>query len=474
MTTQNNALVRVRFAPSPTGHLHIGSLRTALFNWLFARHHNGTFLIRIEDTDRERSTKEFEQSLLQSLSWTGIASDELMLYQSQRFDLYRGVADTLLTEKKAYRCYCTQETLQIKRERAIAHQQTYQYDKSCRDLDANFEPKDKPHVIRFKVPMHDAQFVFDDLIKGQIAIPADQIDDFVILRSDGTVTYNFAVVVDDIASKISHIIRGEEHLFNTPKQMMLYYALSQPVPKFAHIPLILGPSGQKLSKRDGATSVVEYKNEGFLPHALCNYLVRLGWASGDQEIFTIQEMIEKFSLSGVHHAGAKFDMEKLKWMNAHYIKQLQPVEIIQLFLKQMDKDLAQKTADWADAQRLAWVALYQDRASTLLQLFDLVTQAYFLPIRYDYAALPESIAKNSNAVLKLLQQELVHADFEKEKLNAQIKQFCKAGAYKMADIAQLLRFVILGSVSGPSVFEMMVLLGSKEMQKRIAAALTQA
>ncbi len=263
MSTDKNRSVRVRFAPSPTGHLHIGSLRTALFNWLFARHHGGTFLIRIEDTDKERSTELFENSLMDSLLWTGIVSDEPMLHQSARFDLYKKVAQNLLDQDKAYKCFCTQEELQKKRERAVAAEQTYQYDKACRDLNIEELPTDKPFVVRFKVQIDEKNFMVHDLIKGEVSIPADQIDDFVLLRADGIVTYNFAVVIDDAESCISHVIRGEEHLLNTPKQILLYQALGHQVPKFAHIPLILGPSGQKLSKRDGATSVVEYKTEGF-------------------------------------------------------------------------------------------------------------------------------------------------------------------------------------------------------------------
>ncbi len=473
MSTDKDRSVRVRFAPSPTGHLHIGSLRTALFNWLFARHHGGTFLIRIEDTDRERSTQEFENSLMDSLSWTGIVSDEPMLHQSARFDLYKNVAEQLLAQGKAYKCFCTQEELQKKRERAVAAQQTYQYDKLCRDLNSEQLSENRPFVVRFKVQTDEKDFIVHDLIKGEVSIPADQIDDFVLLRADGIVTYNFAVVVDDAESCISHVIRGEEHLFNTPKQILLYQALGYNIPKFAHIPLILGPSGQKLSKRDGATSVVEYKTEGFLPQALCNYLVRLGWAFGDQEIFSTDEMIEHFSLESVHRSGAKFDMDKLKWINGHYIKLLTQAQIVELFSQNLHKDFVKNTVDLTNEQRESWIKLYQDRVSTLKELYDAIMAAYFLPLRYDWEGLHQLIAKDVIIILQLLQQEFVKVEFEKTEIAARVKSFCKTHDYKMAEISQLLRFVLIGSLSGPSVFEMMALLGSKEVAKRISVVLTE-
>lgn len=471
--SETKSAVRVRFAPSPTGHLHIGSLRTALFNWLFARHHGGTFLIRIEDTDVQRSMKEYEDSLMQSLSWCGIISDAPIMHQHARLDIYQAVAAQLMSQGKAYKCFCTEDELQKKRERAVARQDTYQYDRTCRDLVVSAEYENKPYVVRFKVETDSADFIFPDHIKGEVSIPSEQIDDFVLLRSDGTVTYNFAVVVDDHEMAITHIIRGEEHLFNTPKQILLYQALGHQVPEFAHIPLILGPSGQKLSKRDGATSVVEYKNEGFLSSALCNYLVRLGWAHGDQEIFSQQEMIDYFSLDKIHRSGAKFDIEKLKWINSCYVKKMSVAEITELFSVAMGKDIVAATPDWSEIQRSAWIALYQDRVSTLKELYDYVLTAYFLPVSYDWDSLRKLIAKDVLIILQLLQQELIHQEFEKNKLNEKIKAFCKSHDYKMSDIAQLLRFVMIGSLSGPSVFDMMALLGAQEMHKRISVLISE-
>lgn len=473
MKIENNSQARVRFAPSPTGHLHIGSLRTALFNWLFARHYKGAFLIRIEDTDVARSTKEYEASLMESLKWTGIVSDGQLMHQAARLDIYKKVAEDLVSQGKAYKCFCTQEELQKKRERAEAAQQSYQYDRTCRNLKPSAEHEAKPYVIRFKVLIDTPEFIFEDRIKGAVSIPSEQIDDYVILRSDGTVTYNFAVVVDDQEMAITHIIRGEEHLFNTPKQILLYQALGYQAPIFAHIPLILGPSGQKLSKRDGATSVVEYKKEGYLAAALCNYLVRLGWAHGDQEIFSQAEMIQYFSLDHIHASGAKFDIEKLKWVNGFYIKKLTADEILQILKEDLEKDLKAVTADWTDAQRAGCITLYQDRVATLKELYDYILKVYFLPVAYDWENLRKLIAKDSVIILQLLQQEFGNLEFEKNKIQEKVKAFCKSNDYKMSDITQLLRFAMIGVLSGPSVFEMMALLGKQEVQKRISMVIAE-
>lgn len=474
MISENNNQVRVRFAPSPTGNLHIGSLRSALFNWLFARHHKGVFLIRVEDTDIQRSTQEFEDSLMQSLQWAGIISDEPVMHQKDRLGVYKDVALQLIEQGFAYRCFCSEEALQKKRDKAVVCQQTYQYDRTCRALSVQQAADiSKPHVVRFKVDITTPEFVFKDLIKNTVSIPSEQIDDFVLLRTDGTATYNFANVVDDCAVATTHIIRGEEHLFNTPKQILLYQAFGNTVPQFAHIPLILGPSGQKLSKRDGATSVVEYKNEGFLVDALCNYLVRLGWAHGDQELFSQEEMIQYFSLDGVHASGAKFDIEKLKWVNSCYIKKLTPAQIQNHLLVDMNKDLVQATPQMNTDQRFAWIALYQDRVSTLQELYDYILKAYLLPVAYDWDSLRKLVAKDSLIILQLLQQELIHLEFEKHILHEKVKAFCKSHDYKMSDIAQLLRFVILGSLSGPSVFDMMTLLGSQEINRRISMVISE-
>lgn len=468
MKQGTDSSVRVRFAPSPTGALHIGSLRAALFNWLFARHHKGLFLVRIEDTDRQRSTKEYEESILKSLEWTGITSDEPIIYQYGRLSIHKKIVDKLLKEGKAYKCFCSQDVLQQKKEKAIDKQQTYQYDKKCRVVEDNSQDSKKPFVIRFKVDIQNDTFTLHDQVRGEVTIPSEQIDDFIILRSDDTVTYNLAVVQDDHDMNISHVIRGEDHLLNTAKQMLLYQALGYQAPVFAHIPLILGDRGQKLSKRDAATSVIDYQKDGYIAEALCNYLVRLGWAHGDQELFTQKELVKLFTLEAVHKSGAKFDIEKLRWMNAQYIKQATPEQLIDLCRDSLGLDLVLATGDWNDQQRVAWIKLYQDRVHTLKELYDFIGGAYVLPTSYDKESLRKIIEKDSIVILQLLQQEFEHVEFNQELLTSLIKAFCKTHEYKMAQIAQLLRFALLGTVSGPSVFDMMMLFGKKEVQRRMS------
>ncbi len=468
MKDLKRSAVRVRFAPSPTGYLHIGSLRSALFNWLFARRYDGVFLLRIEDTDRERSTKEYEESILKSLAWTGIMPDEPIVYQFERLGVHTDIVNRLIQEKKAYKCFCSETQLQEKKDRAVSKQQTYQYDKACRLLEPSENSSDQAYVVRFAIHIPDETFTFHDEIKGNVTVPFEQIDDFVILRSDGSATYNFAVVQDDHDMKVTHVIRGEDHLLNTVKQILLYQALGYDVPIFAHIPLILGDRGQKLSKRDAVTSVVEYQKEGYLAEALCNYLVRLGWSHGDQEIFTIEEMTSFFSLADVHSSGAKFDLEKLRWMNAQYLKQKTPEQIVELIDQNLSKNLVMLTPEWKDADRLQWIQLYQDRVHTLQELFDEIVRAYSLPANYDRDSLRKIIAKDSIVILQLLQQELENVEFEKQQLSKMIKDFCQSHEYKVANIAQLLRFALLGTISGPSVFDMMVLFGKREVRKRMS------
>ncbi len=468
MKTTKQSSVRVRFAPSPTGYLHIGSLRTALFNWLFAKHYQGTFLLRIEDTDQERSTKIYETSILDSLAWTGIVPDEPIVYQFARLPIHKKIVEQLLQEKKAYKCFCSEQKLQEKKDLAVSKQQTYRYDKTCRNLAQDKQDASQPYVVRFAIDISGDTFTFHDAIKGDVTVPSDQIDDMVILRSDGTVTYNFAVVQDDHDAHVSHVIRGEDHLLNTVKQILLYQVLGYQVPVFAHIPLILGDRGQKLSKRDAITSVVEYQKEGYLADALCNYLVRLGWSYGDQEIFTFEQMVQSFTLEGVHKSGAKFDLEKLRWVNAQYIKQQSPAQLIELMRKNMHFDFDAATPAWQEQDRLRWIELYQDRVHTLQELLAELKNAYALPESYDWDSLRKIVAKDSIVILQLLQQEFENAEFTKEQLTQIVKEFCKSHEYKMAQIAQLLRFALLGTISGPSVFDMMVLFGKREVGRRMS------
>ncbi|WP_333798626.1 glutamate--tRNA ligase, partial [Trichlorobacter lovleyi] len=309
--------LRVRFAPSPTGYLHVGGARTALFNWLYARHFGGTFILRIEDTDTERSTQQSVDAILQGMEWLGLDWDEGPFYQTDNFPLYKQHVQKLLDEGKAYRCWCRPEELEAKREAAMAEGRKPKYDGTCRHRQD--QPLDQPHVIRFKAP-EEGETAFEDLIKGRIAFPNAELDDLIISRTDGTPTYNFCVVIDDALMRISHVIRGDDHVNNTPRQIQLYEALGYPVPIFAHVPMILGSDKARLSKRHGATSVIAYRDMGYLPEALNNYLVRLGWSNGDDEIFSREEMVQKFDIANVGRSPSVFNPDKLNWLNAHYIK----------------------------------------------------------------------------------------------------------------------------------------------------------
>ncbi|MEJ2700638.1 MAG: glutamate--tRNA ligase, partial [Desulfuromonadales bacterium] len=309
--------MRVRFAPSPTGYLHIGGARTALFNYLLARREKGTFVLRIEDTDVARSTQESVDAILQAMDWLGLSYDEGPYYQSERFDLYREKVDQLLSEGKAYRCYCTPEELEAKREQALKKGQKPKYDGTCRHRSDQL--KDKPFAVRFRSPQ-EGETSFHDRIKGPITFQNEELDDLIIQRSDGTPTYNFVVVVDDATMGMTLVVRGDDHINNTPRQIQMYQALGYPVPEFAHVPMILGADKTRLSKRHGATSVMAYRELGYLPEAMVNYLVRLGWSHGDQEIFSMEELIEKFSLENVGRSAGVFNPDKLLWLNAHYIK----------------------------------------------------------------------------------------------------------------------------------------------------------
>lgn len=456
--------VRVRFAPSPTGHLHIGGLRTALFNYLFAKHNNGTFLVRIEDTDRERYTKEHEDAIIRSLEWSGIVPDEALVYQFARQSEHEKALQKLLESGKAYRCFCSAESLQQKREAAEAAQGFYQYDETCRSAD---QSQDAPHVIRFKVDVEQQVLHFQDLIRGDVSLQRNQIDDFIIARTDGSVTYNFAVVEDDHFMKISHVIRGEDHLLNTFKQILMYQALGYSVPQFAHLPLILSQSGQKLSKRDAAVSVDEYCDGGFLPDALCNYLVRLGWSHKDQEIFTKQELIDLFNLESVQKKGAIFDLEKLRWVNSVHLQNQDPETILQEVKSNLNVDLAQEFSDWSHETVVRAVSVYQSRAATLVELSDQIKALYYAPQSYDPASLEQWIDDQIKNFVSLLHEKLQAVEFEKDVLSPVIKQFCKDQGIKMGQIAQPIRIALCGTASGPGLFDMLLLLGRSESLDRL-------
>ncbi|NCO82770.1 MAG: glutamate--tRNA ligase, partial [Nitrospirae bacterium] len=391
-------MIRVRFAPSPTGHLHIGGARTALFNYLFARHNNGKFILRIEDTDRTRSTEEYIEAIIEGMKWLKLEWDEGPFRQTDRFDVYRSYVDKLLREDKAYYCCCSPEELEQRRKEALAQGKPQKYDGRCRNLtkiqDSRFKIQEKNPAIRFKMPQ-EGQTVVNDMIRGQVTFKNDQLDDLIIMRSDGTPTYNFTVVVDDVDMKITHIIRGDDHLNNTPKQLHIYKALGYEIPLFAHLPMILGADKARLSKRHGATSVMAYKEMGYLPDALVNYLVRLGWSYGDQEVFTREELIKHFSFENIGKSSAVFNPEKLIWLNSQYIIKSNPEELGELVIPFLESAGIIQKGQQIDRQWLSKaIKTLQERAKTLVELAN--------SLRYYIA---EDVEYNEKAKAKFLNEK---------------------------------------------------------------------
>ncbi|HVX01377.1 MAG TPA: glutamate--tRNA ligase [Candidatus Babeliaceae bacterium] len=452
----NNHQPRVRFAPSPTGNLHVGGLRTALFNWLYARHYGGKFLLRIEDTDIERSREEYTQAILEAFRWVHLDSDEPLLIQSQRAQEHKELAQRLLADGFAYKCYCSQEELQARLGSNAAEGAGYvMYDNKCRAL----EEKEFtiPYVIRFKRPLNRETVTFNDLIRGVISFDMSQLDDFIIVRSDGSPMYNFVVVADDAFMGITQVIRGEEHIANTPKQILLYEALGFPVPEFAHVPMILGSDGHKLSKRDAATSVLDYRNNGFLPDALCNYLVRLGWAHGNQEIFTRQELIHYFSLDEIGRKGAIFDIKKLEWLNGVYIRNSNPEDL----LKQMQEINCSFLTDlaWTNEQVMLGIKLYQDRVKTLCELISELQELAAMPKVDEQIALEFHSPALVSAIKEIIIAIETLMAFKPDDLEVAIKRICINNGMKLSVIAPVLRMALTGKSSTPSIFQIITLLG---------------
>lgn len=464
---KNQSKVRVRFAPSPTGFLHIGGLRTALFNWLFAKHLGGAFLVRIEDTDRDRFLEEYEYAITSSLQWAGIKSDEPLVYQHARQSEHKKAVDELISQGKAYYCFCSLDELQQKREAAQEEKETYIYDRTCRSREVNKEDLKQAYVVRFKIDLDEDSLIFDDLVRGKVSLPVEHIDDFVIARSDGSMTYNFAVVQDDHFMRISHVIRGEDHIVNTAKQILLYQAHGWSVPTFAHVPLILGSSGQKMSKRDAAVGVQDYKDKGFLADALCNYLVRLGWSHGDQEVFTTEELIKYFSIDDVGKHGAIFDYNKLLWLNGVYIKGKSAEELCALIPQNLQVNLVAMTSKWNQDQRLAVIDLYKDRSQTLRELIDGVMQLYKAPTRYDVESTDKWVTTDTADLVQQLSKELLSQKFVKQDLLGFVKMFAKNKDIKFPVIAQPIRIALIGTSNGPGVFDMMELLEQDETLVRL-------
>ncbi len=455
--------IRTRFAPSPTGYLHIGGARTALFNYLFARNRGGVFVLRIEDTDRERSTPESIQAIIDAMRWLKLDWDEGPFFQSQRIDLYREHAERLLAAGAAYRCYCSPAELEQKRNAAQAAGRNSTYDRQCRyRRDA---PKDLPSTIRFKAPL-DGETVVDDHLKGSVLFKNTELDDLIIVRNDGTPTYNFCAVVDDATMQISHIIRGDEHLANTPKQVLLYRALGYPLPTFAHVPLILGLDKTRLSKRHGATSVTSYRDRGYLPEALNNYLVRLGWSFGDQEIFARAELIEKFSLDQVGSAAGVFNPEKLEWVNFQHMKTLSHAELAQAIKPFIESRGWPVPSD--DGWLARMVATLQERAKTLTELVD--TASFYL---CDHIELdPKAVSKHLSGADPNALRDLRHAlgeliEWSADSIRRAFEKVLADHELKLRDIAQPVRVALTGGSASPGIFEVAEVIGRDRTLARL-------
>lgn len=456
-------MVRVRFAPSPTGHLHIGGARTALFNWLFARHHNGKFILRIEDTDRSRSTEEYIESIIESMKWLGLDWDEGPFRQTDRMETYRNYAYKLLEEGKAYRCYCTPEELEERRQKAMKEGKPPRYDRRCREIK---ETLDKPFAIRFKMPL-EGETVVNDLVKGTVTFKNIEIEDLVILRSDGTPTYNFCVVVDDFEMKITHVIRGEDHLNNTPKQIHIYQALGMTLPEFAHIPMILGTDRARLSKRHGATSVLAYRDEGYLPEALVNFLARLGWSYGDQEIFTREELIKYFNLEQVGKANAVFNAEKLLWLNSEYIK-LTPEERLFEFVKPflVKEGYLKENVDIKWACRA--IKSLKERCRTLKELAHAMRYYLLDYVDIEPKAKEKYINEKTIPILKEVTEKLsALEEFTQDKIEKIFMDIVNERGLKLGQVAQPVRVVITGSTVSPGIYEVLEIVGKEKAIKRL-------
>lgn len=454
--------IRTRFAPSPTGYLHIGGARTALYSWLFAKVNSGEFILRIEDTDLERSTQEAVDAILEGMSWLNLDYDEGPYFQMQRMDRYKEVIDQLLKEKKAYHCYCSKERLEKLREQQIANKQKPRYDCHCRNLTQTFD--DQPFVIRFKNPA-EGDVTFDDQVRGTITFQNSELDDLIIARTDGTPTYNFTVVVDDMDMKITHVIRGDDHINNTPRQINILRALGATPPIYAHVPMILGSDGKRLSKRHGAVSVLQYRDEGYLPEALINYLVRLGWSYGDQEIFTIEELQQYFTLKNISRSPATFNPEKLLWLNQHYIKNLDPEHVAQHLAQQfttMGIDISQ------GPPLTAIIEAQKDRAKTLEEIAQKSRFFYVDHVEYDAEAIKKEFDEKTPLILAELNSALSELEtWDKENIHSLIKEVAEQNQLKMGKVAQPLRIAVSGSTASPSIDLTLVLLGKEKTLRRL-------
>ncbi len=458
--------VRTRFAPSPTGHLHIGGARTALFNYLFARHHDGDYVLRIEDTDRERSTDEFTRAILDGLEWLGLRWDEGPFYQSRRSDYYRTIVEKLLASGAAYWCFCTAEELDAKRQVAQAEGARASYDRTCRKLGRRPKPGEAA-VVRLAVP-EDGQTVVQDVIRGDITFENKELDDFVLVRSDGSPVFHLVNVADDIEMGITHVLRGEDHITNTPRQVQIFRALGAAPPVYGHMPLIVGQDRARLSKRHGATSLLAYRDMGFLPEATLNYLARLGWSHGDQEVFTLEELVGAFDGEGIQKSAAAWDMEKFSWVNAQHMKLRTAAELAGAVKPFLPADAMEGLGDHFLETA---VALVRERARTLVELGEALGPLVRVSVEYDVTAVGKFLGEADRTRLRSLATEMETLDsWAAPVIENEIRAFCEGEGIKLGAVAQPLRVALTGGTASPGIFELCHVLGRDRTLARIRTA----
>jgi glutamyl-tRNA synthetase len=458
-------MIVTRFAPSPTGMLHIGGVRTALFSWLQARRHGGQFILRIEDTDRERSTDEAVRVILEGMTWLGLSADQGPFYQTARFDRYKAVIEQLLAEGKAYRCYCTKEELEQLRAEQMARKEKPRYDGRWRDR-TDSRPGVAP-VIRFKNPL-DGEVVVHDLVHGDVVFQNKELDDLIIARGDGTPTYNFCVVVDDMDMGVTHVIRGDDHLNNTPRQINMFAALGAKIPVFAHVPMILGPDGAKLSKRHGAVSVLQYEEDGYLPDALLNYLVRLGWSHGDQEIFTREDMIAAFDIADVNKAASAFNPEKLLWLNQQHLMRAEPSSIVKYFRPHLLR-LGIECDD--DSYLIKLIIAQRERVKTLKEMAE--NSRYFFGdvVMIDEKAKAKHLTDEAKSLLAELKDRLSRlSEWTVVAVHGALESLATEQGVGLGKIAQPLRVAVTGGTISPPIDQTLEILGKERVLGRLAAA----
>lgn len=457
--------VKTRFAPSPTGYLHIGGARTSLYSWLYAKHNNGEFVLRVEDTDFERNSEEATAAIIEAMNWLGMEYDEGPYYQSKRMDRYKEVIESMLEAGTAYRCYCTKEQLQEDRERQEANKEKPKYVGRCRNLTKEQQDLSKPHCIRFKNPL-DGNVTFNDAIRGEITFANEELDDFIIARTDGTPTYNFCVVVDDIDMGITHVIRGEDHINNTPRQINVIKALGFEPPTYAHVSMVNGEDGKKLSKRHGAVNVMEFKKSGYLAQAINNYIARLGWGHGDQEIFSRQELIEFFDITHVSKNPSSFDYAKLGWLNQHYMREMDAQALVEATKEFMDYSIEGK-ACVADV-----LQLYVERCQTLVELANAVKFIFV-----DFAEFEQVAAKKHLTSIEVLEAlktslaALTKDGFTQEAVHQVMADVCAQQSVGMGKVGMPLRVAVTGTGQSPSIDLICTYVGQDKVIERLQKAI---